>query len=209
MKMHFPILVLSVVFSLPLASANVSSSLKTQAKPVVQKTQSKVKSPAKAAVVSSKTEMQEQLKRDKALLIQKKNEMEGKIARPLPSAKEKKMFEELLQAYERNDELSFASRYQAMMSEHPKSIYADETLYLGGMMAIANKQYGKAITLFSKVIKDYPRSGKVRAALFAKGAAYKKMNLQPQAKTVFASVQKVFPGSPEARRAEVELRLIK
>lgn len=200
MKMCFSILVVSVVFSLSAAWANVSSSSKIKAPTVVQKPQSK--KPAKS-------DMQAQLKKDKALLIQKKNEMEGKVARPLPSTKEKQLFEELVQAYERNDELSFASRYQAMMAEHPRSIFADETLYLGGMMAIANKQYGKAIKLFSKVVKEYPRSGKARAALFAKGAAYKKMNLKPQAQSVFTNVQKVFPGSPEARRAEVELRLIK
>lgn len=194
--------VVSLIAWLPLAQSNVSSAPILKTKSVAQKSQVK-------SAKSPKVEMQDQLKRDKALLVQKKNELEGKVARPLPSSKEKKMFEELMQAYERNDELSFASRYQAMMSEHPKSVYADETLYLGGMMAIANKQYGKAIKLFTQVIKDYPRSGKVRAALFAKGAAYKKMNLKPQAQTVFASVQKVFPGSPEARRAEVELRLIK
>lgn len=168
---------------------------------MAQKTHSR-KTPAATA-------LEQQLKKDVRLVIEKKNELEGKTARPLPSAKEKQMYEELVQAFERNDELSFSSRFQAMMREHPKSIFADETLYLGGMMAIANKQYGKAIKLFTQVIRDYPRSGKVRAALFAKGAAYKKMNLAPQASSVFSSVKKAFPGSPEARRAEVELRLIK
>ena len=168
-------------------------------------------SPNSKSVAKSprKLEMERQLKKDQKLVLEKKNELEGKVARPLPSSKEKQLFEELVQAFERNDELSFSSRYQAMMREHPRGVFADETLYLGGMMAFSSKQYGRAIKLFSQVIKDYPRSGKVRAALFAKAAAYKRMNLTPQAQTSFASVKKAFPGSPEARRAEVELRLIK
>lgn len=201
-------LLYSAIFSLFVAQpvfANVSSSAKkgaTTSDQILARKPTVVKSPRKL-------EMEQQLKRDQKLVLEKKNEMEGRTSRPLPTAKEKQLFEELVQAFERNDELSFASRYQAMMREHPRGVYADETLYLGGMMAFANKQYGKAIKLFSQVIKDYPRSGKVRAALFAKGAAYKRMNLAPQATTTFASLKRAFPGSPEAKRADVELRLIK
>lgn len=201
---------LKFLISVVLIGSQSWAAVPTAKKPVSQKTQINVpRAPTKSKAVSKSSEFANQLKRDRALVLQKKNELEGKVARPLPTAKEKQLFEELVQAYERNDELSFASRFQAMVSEHQKSIYMDETLYLAGMMAFGNKQYGKAVRMFSQVVKDFPRSGKVRAALFAKAAAYRKMNLKPQAVDVFKAVKSKYPGSPESRRAEVELRLIK
>lgn len=154
-------------------------------------------------------EREARLKRDREMVIAKKNEMEGKTSAPLPSSRERRIYDEMVKAYERNDELSFQSRFQHLMAEHPRSILADDCLYLAGMMSLSNKEYAKAIKLFSRILKEYPTSNRARGALFAKAAAYRKMNLNPQAISVFKEVRKKFPGSPEAKRAEVELRIVK
>lgn len=154
-------------------------------------------------------ENQKRLQRDRAMVINKKNEMEGKIQTPLPNERERQIYDELVQAYERNDELSFQSRFQNMMTEHSRSLLADDALYLAGMMSFSNKMYGRAIKYFSQILTDYPDSNRARAALFAKASAYRKMNLLPQSTEVFKEVKTRYPGSPEAKRADVELRIIK
>ncbi|MBX3017792.1 MAG: outer membrane protein assembly factor BamD [Bdellovibrionaceae bacterium] len=147
--------------------------------------------------------------RDREMVLRKKNELEGRTTQALPTDTEKRIYEEMVQAFERNDELSFQSRFQRMMIDYPKGVYADESLYLAGSLAFSNKLYGRALRHFDQILKEYPRSNRARAALYAKAAAYRKMNLRPQAVTVFEQVKKQYPGSPEAARADVDLKVIR
>jgi TolA-binding protein len=119
------------------------------------------------------------------------------------------LYGELVKAYRANDEIGFKSRLQTFMTRFANSSYADNALYLAGRMAYGNKNYGEAIRYYQRVISEYPRSNKVVGAKLAKGVAYKKMNLQPQAKLVFSELQKRYPGSPEAFRAENEMKILK
>lgn len=157
----------------------------------------------------SKAESDRNFQRDRELVLRKKNELEGRTTQALPSDTEKRIYEEMVQAYERNDELSFQSRFQRMLIDYPKGVYADESLYLAGSLAFSNKLYGRALRHFDQILKDYPRSNRARAALYAKAAAYRKMNLRPQAVSVFEQVKTRYPGSPEAVRADVDLKVIR
>jgi TolA-binding protein len=119
------------------------------------------------------------------------------------------LYSEIVAAYRRNDEIGFKSRLQTFMTRFSNSSYADNVLYLAGRMAFSNKNYPESIKYYQKVISQYPRSNKVVAAKMAKGLAYKKMNLAPQAKFVFDDLRKKYPGSPEAFRAENEMKISK
>jgi TolA-binding protein len=119
------------------------------------------------------------------------------------------LYSEIIGAYRKNDEIGFKSRMQTFMTRFSNSAYADNVLYLAGRMAFDNKNYAEAIKFYQKVVTQYPRSNKVVASQLAKGMAYKKMNLDPQAKFVFQEVRKRYPGSPEAFRAENEMKLFK
>jgi TolA-binding protein len=156
-----------------------------------------------------KSESDRNFQRDREMLLRKKGELEGRTVQALPTDTEKKIYEEMVQASERNDELSFQSRFQRMMMDYPNGVYADEALYLAGSMAFSNKLYGRALRHFDQIVKEYPRSNRSRAALYAKAAAYRKMNLRPQAVAVFQQVKRQYPGSPEARRADVDLKVIR
>lgn len=156
-----------------------------------------------------KIESDRNFQRDRTMILAKKGELEGHVVQALPTETEKKIYEEMIQAFERNDELSFQSRFQRMMLDYPRSVYADESLYLAGTMAFSNKLYGRALRHFSQILQDYPRSNRSRAALYAKAAAYRKMNLRPQAVAVFEQVKNKYPGSPEARRADLDLKVIR
>ena len=119
------------------------------------------------------------------------------------------LYAQIVGAYESRDELSFKSRMQSFIHRFPQSPYADNVLYLAGMMAVNNMNFPEAIRFFSRVEKEYPTSDKVTAAVFAKGMTYKKMNLEGFAKQILSQVKSKFPGSPESFRAEVELKMIK
>ncbi|WP_413290868.1 tetratricopeptide repeat protein [Bdellovibrio sp. HCB337] len=122
---------------------------------------------------------------------------------------ESALYGEIFNAYRSNDEIGFKSRMQTFMTRFPASSYADNVTYLAGRLAFDGKNYAEAIKYYQKVITQYPRSNKVVAAKYAKAVAYKKMNLDPQAKGVFADLRKKYPGSPEAFRAENELKLMR
>jgi TolA-binding protein len=119
------------------------------------------------------------------------------------------LYSEIVSAYRRNDEIGFKSRLQTFMTRFSSSSFADNVLYLAGRMAFNNKNYPEAIKYYQKVITQYPRSNKVVSARMGKGVAYKKMNLSPQAKFVFQDLRKRYPGSPEAFRAENEMKILK
>lgn len=119
------------------------------------------------------------------------------------------LYAEIFGAYRSNNEIGFKSRLQTFITRFPASPYADNVLYLAGRRAFSAKNYAEAIKYYQKVITQYPRSNKVVAARFAKGIAYKKMNLQPQAQGVLQDLRKRYPGSPESFRAENELKLMR
>lgn len=119
------------------------------------------------------------------------------------------LYAQIVGAYESRDEINFKSRMQSFIHQFPQSPYADNVLYLAGMMAVNNLNYPEAVRFFSRVEKDYPNSDKVTAAVFAKGMTYKKMNLESFSKQILTHVKSNFPGSPESFRAEVELKMIK
>lgn len=118
------------------------------------------------------------------------------------------LYAELLKMYDLNNEIAFFSRYQAFMRSYAKSPLADDAAYLAGIMSLANKNYGPSLKYFNLVLSQYPSSNKTSSAMFAKGIALKKMNLTADSERVFVQVQKKYPGSPEAMRAEGELKIL-
>ncbi len=118
------------------------------------------------------------------------------------------LYAELLKMYDLNNEIAFFSRYQAFMRTYPQSALADDAAYLAGLMSLSNKNYGPSLKYFNLVIQKYPSSNKASSSLFAKGVALKKMNLMSESQQLFVQVQKKYPGSPEALRAEGELKIL-
>lgn len=184
------------------------------------------KSPALVALEQRRKTLEEKRQddRDRLRLLQKKSEMQTLNTRVNPQEKklrielesgqvahltDSQLYGELISHFERNDEIGFQSRFQMMMSKYSHSPLADDSLYLAGLQQVGIKNYGKALKYFNRLIQDYPYGNKTGAALFAKGAVYRKMNLDSLAMTNFKDVLKRYPGSPEAFRAQAELRLLK
>ena len=131
------------------------------------------------------------------------------IAPPDSKLSERDLYAELVKSYDMNNEIRFFSRYQAFMRSYGKGPLADDAIYLAGLFSLSNKNYGPSLKYFNLIIRQYPSSDKASGALFAKGVALKKMNLGEESKQIFAQVQKKYPGSPEALRAEGELKILK
>lgn len=119
------------------------------------------------------------------------------------------LYAEIVSAYQKSDELGLKSRLQNLSSRFPKSEYLDNAVYLAGRLAMDNRNYAEAIKQFAKIQKQYANGDKAAAAAFAKGMAYKKMNLPKIAQQVLVGVKKKYPGSPESFRAESEIKIIK
>lgn len=118
------------------------------------------------------------------------------------------LYAEIVAAYQSHDEVGLRTRLQKFMVRHAKSPFADNALYLAGRQALDKKNYSEAIKYFHRVVSEYPRSNRVVSSQFAKAMAYKKMNLEPQARRVFRDIMRKYPGSPESFRADSEMRLL-
>ena len=141
--------------------------------------------------------------------IDKSMKVERAIRDPNSNASnEFKIFSELEDAYESNNEEAFLQKRAEFFRKFPESSYIDDVNYLAGMMNAGKKNYGAALKDFDDTIQLNPSGNKVRTAMLSKAALYKRMNLPEYAKPIFEQIKKRFPGSPEALRAEIELKLI-
>lgn len=121
---------------------------------------------------------------------------------------EEALYAEVISAYKSGNEIALKARTQTFIKRFPRSQFADNAIYLSGLMALQNKSYPEALRNFQKISKNYPNSNKAVSAQFSKAMTYKHLNLAAEAKRVFKEVMAKYPGSPESFRAETELKLL-
>lgn len=119
------------------------------------------------------------------------------------------LYAEIVGAYQAQDQLTLQTRLQTLLKRFPQSEYADNALYLAGRSAMEHRNYAGALKYFSKVNELYPHGNKIVSSQFAKAMAYRKMNLDSLAREVLLNVKKKYPGSPEAFRADGEIKLLR
>lgn len=90
----------------------------------------------------------------------------------------------------------------------PKSSLIDDVTYLVGLAAFESRDYGRALRSWNMVISDFPQSQKRVSALLAKAVLLKKIDMNTESKKTFLDLVKQYPQSPEAERAQIELRLM-
>jgi TolA-binding protein len=122
--------------------------------------------------------------------------------------KEEDLYAEVITAYKSGNDIALKARSQTFLKRFPQSQFADNVIYLSGLLALQNHGYPEALRQFQKVIKFYPNSNKAVSAQFSKAITYKRLNLDAEAKRVFKEVMVKYPGSPESFRAEAELKLL-
>ena len=120
---------------------------------------------------------------------------------------EKAIYLRLIESY-RKSNLGAVYRFRDLLLTHyPVSIYADNAIYLAGMLDMEKGRLADAIQNFGRVSEKYPKGNKRPAALYAKSMAYAKLNLPKVSRKVLEQLVNEYPGSAESQRAWIDLRL--
>jgi len=118
------------------------------------------------------------------------------------------LYSKILETYRTKNQIELERSTQLLIKSYPESVFADNAVYLGGLLAFENQDYKAALAKFDQLLRDYPRSNKAVAAMFAKASVEKRLGRTRDAKRGFIQVRDLFPGSPEAARVSVELKLL-
>lgn len=125
------------------------------------------------------------------------------------SSSDLEFYSEIISDYQSGKYRSLVVRLRGFSRKFPKSPFLDNAYYLAGKLALEENNFKDAVLYFQKVISQFPLSNKVASAKFGKAMAYRRMNLNAQARNVFLDIQKFHKAAPESFRAETELKLIK
>jgi TolA-binding protein len=97
---------------------------------------------------------------------------------------------------------------QLLLKAYPKSVHADNALFLVARLAAYNDSIQKGTQYLDRLLRDYPMGNKVGAALLEKGRFLRQEGKIRQAKNFFNQVVEKFPESLEANDAGEELEKI-
>jgi TolA-binding protein len=132
----------------------------------------------------------------------------GQSSANMNSSESSRMYDKIVEAYTAGNTAQFKNLARNYLVASPHGLYADDCLYLLGLLAVSDNQLGPALEHFNRVISEFPSSNRLSSALFAKSGVFKKMQLLDKARRGFRDIAEKFPGSPEAFRAEAELKLM-
>ncbi len=97
---------------------------------------------------------------------------------------------------------------EILLKTYPQSVFADRAIFLNARLDFENANVQAALAECEKLIRFYPNANKIVSAYFLKAQILKKQGNVFEAKSVLADVQSYFPGSPEAYRVPLELKLL-
>lgn len=118
------------------------------------------------------------------------------------------LYSKILETYRSRNALELQKTLGLLLKTYPESVFADNAIYMSGLLAFESGDYASASKAFDKLLKDYPRSNKAVAALFAMASIEKRTGRVLDAKRAFLQLRDLYPGSPEAARVSVELKLL-
>lgn len=129
-----------------------------------------------------------------------------KLGASLPEG-EKAIYLRVVEAYRKADVTETYKFRDLMLKNYPRSIYADNALYLTGLLDYQRGRVAEAVKNFGEISRRYPNGNKVPAAMYARSMAYNKLNIPHLSKQILEDITKRYPGSPESQRAWIDLRL--
>ena len=120
---------------------------------------------------------------------------------------ERLIYTKIVEAF-RNNQLPVAIiERDRLAKNYPASVHLDRAYYLTGVLEFQRQNLSGAARDFTTVIERFPLSHKRPAALFARAATYGKLNLDGLAMKVWQQILREYPGSPESRRAEMQIKV--
>ncbi len=118
------------------------------------------------------------------------------------------LYAKVIETYRNHKFADLQKALGLLQKNYPDSVYADSALYVAGLSALQDGDLLHAEDYMNRVIMEFPRGKKVVAALYAKAAIEKRKGRINEARGIFSSLKTQFPGSPEAARARLEVKLI-
>lgn len=118
------------------------------------------------------------------------------------------LYSKVLDSYRNSQAAELEKSVGLLLKTYPDSVFADNALYLAGLLAMESEQLPRAMNYMNQVIRRYPKGNKAVSALFAKGVIQKRQKNHKSARQSFEQVQVLYPGSPEATRVAIELKLL-
>ncbi|MBK7975964.1 MAG: tol-pal system protein YbgF [Deltaproteobacteria bacterium] len=96
--------------------------------------------------------------------------------------------------------------FLAYLAGKPDPDLADDAQYWIGETFYTERQFDYALVAYDKLIKSYPKSDKVPAALLKQGLCFSNLNYTSDARVVFQKLVDSYPSSDEARTAREKLK---
>lgn len=118
------------------------------------------------------------------------------------------LYGKVMSSYKRRDPEQLRSAVRLFLKSYPKSVYADNALYLEGLSAVEAKDWPNAQKSLGKLLRLYPDGNKAVSALFARAFVLRSQGDFSGARSHLTKVIRDYPGSPEAARAALEQSLI-
>ncbi len=118
------------------------------------------------------------------------------------------LYAKVMTAYRNHDATELQKAVKIFLKTFPESAYADNAIYLSAMLGVQKSDFTYAHRALDHLLKEYATGNKAVAAMFTKGALYKKQQKWQKARETFLKVAMNYPGSPESQRVPLELRLV-
>ena len=141
----------------------------------------------------------------------KAGEGEKKVAadttRKAPSQSE--LYKAAKQSFDSGDFDTARDKFQAFLTQYPKSANADNSQFWIGETYYREKWYEKSILEYQKVIENYPKGNKVQASLLKQGLSFLNLGDKANSRLILKELVSKYPKSNEARIASQKLKEIK
>ena len=118
------------------------------------------------------------------------------------------LYAKVIESFRAEQKEDLLRSVELLQKGFPESEHVDNALYLKGLYHFAHNELADALKTFRQVQEKYPESNKVVSSLFAEAMVLKKMSRRTEAEQKLKNVAKLFPGSPESQRVDLELRIL-
>lgn len=112
------------------------------------------------------------------------------------------LYIKVTEAYKEKDLQRLLKRAAVLKRRFPRSRFLDRAMFLHGDLLQQRGLHAKALEVFDRLLKQYPRTSRMPAVLLGKGRSYEKLNVQGTAVGFYKKVLKRFPGSKESLQAK-------
>ena len=119
---------------------------------------------------------------------------------------EKKDYQNIVLSFQLKDSKLLQQQVDSFIRVYPKSVQADNALFLRGQLAFQKQNWSLALKDLTKII-DWG-GNKTPAALLLKAQIYKELKVKSVVVSLLRLLEEKYPHSSEAQSARLELKLI-